>query len=456
MSMTYKRSTEHQVKCGLCSRKVTKKDFKAHVKNCHSVDIVVESLKFVSIEKFRKWKASLEQDTDIKFIRKCGKIVGSPDVIRFYCHQSKCYTECGKHQIERRKVIEAYCPANIKLVVFPNGKCSVRFVKTHIGHLNVYYPSGFIKKVDENIVDINQNDSALNEVLEKMGTVMKNSGSFNVDVWIESLKKSCCVLFYKAKGSIIEECRYLAYNDFILIVMSPAQRRVLQKKDFDFIYVGGTRNIDTNGYELITLMIVDDTQQSFPCAFFISNRVDEVVLNFFFSFVKETCGKLLPNFFMSDINGMYFDAWISIMNMLVSMEWLYTENSVKTDWKKNQTKIKSAKKRNEIYELLTKIMSENNEDSFDQLIDSLKTKLTDDSELVEYDKYITDNYLDHCSNWAYCYRKKYGGTSDADERKKIESDLYDLLKKIDSIDSKDLNILKYGIYMIKASMSKGN
>lgn len=81
----------------------------------------------------------------------------------------------------------------------------------------------------------------------------------------------------------------------------------------DCICVDGTHGLNSYGFELHTLLVVDDIREGYPCAFLISNRNDSGVMKIFFSCVKEHIGKKMqPQVFMSDMADAYYNAWLQV------------------------------------------------------------------------------------------------------------------------------------------------
>ncbi|GFV99047.1 uncharacterized protein TNCV_1510251 [Trichonephila clavipes] len=150
----------------------------------------------------------------------------------FVCHRSGDYISKGKGlrhlKTQGSNKIDGYYPAEIKVFVSETG-------------------SNAIKHKDD-------------------GT--------SVDAWVNEVetKNDSCILFYKPQGVTSAMYPELKSDDFVLI-MNDAQCEML-KKYVSHICIDGTHG--TNGYdfELITLLILDDVRQGFPCSFFISNRTD--------------------------------------------------------------------------------------------------------------------------------------------------------------------------------------
>ncbi|KAF0761125.1 MULE domain-containing protein [Aphis craccivora] len=97
-------------------------------------------------------------------------------------------------------------------------------------------------------------------------------------------------------------------------------------------------------------------REGFPCAFMISNHIDEAVLTIFYSKIKSLTGQLQPNVFMSDMAESFFNAWI--VEMKHPKHRLYCTWHVDRAWRKNLIKIKSKDKQCETYKLLRTLLHE--------------------------------------------------------------------------------------------------
>jgi len=59
-------------------------------------------------------------------------------------------------------------------------------------------------------------------------------------------------------------------------------------------------------FNLTTILILDDMREGYPCAFMISNRVDEAVLTILFSPIRGLTGQIEPKVFMSYMAECFF------------------------------------------------------------------------------------------------------------------------------------------------------
>ena len=93
--------------------------------------------------------------------------------------------------------------------------------------------------------------------------------SASVGSWVDDMKKlevDNPVLLYKEQGVEMEDA---GVNDFVLAIMSPIQRRMLQRFGSDRICVDSTHGMTGYDFELTTLLVVDEYDEGFPVAFFL-------------------------------------------------------------------------------------------------------------------------------------------------------------------------------------------
>lgn len=169
-SVPTKKST-HQ--CPLCSLDVTKKTFSEHFQDVHNIQIETENLEFRSVEEFTRWKESMENESKSKFVKERGSCKNKYFNEHYYvCHRSGYYVSEGKG-IRRLKMtgsnkIDGICPAGFKVYETLNGKCSVSFRKTHVGHKNevahLNLSTSDLKFVASKIINKKPYNLILNEV----------------------------------------------------------------------------------------------------------------------------------------------------------------------------------------------------------------------------------------------------------------------------------------------------
>ena len=83
----------------------------------------------------------------------------------------------------------------------------------------------------------------------------------------------------------------------------------------DCICVDGTHGLNGYGFELHTILVLDDLREGYPSAFLISNKNNTEVMKIFFSQVEEKIEKKIkPRVFMSDMADAYYNAWVQVMH----------------------------------------------------------------------------------------------------------------------------------------------
>jgi len=68
--------------------------------------------------------------------------------------------------------------------------------------------------------------------------------------------------------------------------MNNYQQSMLEKYVHDVIYIDETHGMNSYHFNVTTLLVLDDVREGLPCAFMISNRIDETVLKIFYSKIK--------------------------------------------------------------------------------------------------------------------------------------------------------------------------
>lgn len=82
------------------------------------------------------------------------------------------------------------------------------------------------------------------------------------------------------------------------------------------VCIDGTHGLSRyRGWELTTLLVKDETKAGFPVAFMISNRKDQKIQEIFLGALKQKMGEdIKTEYFMSDDDVKYYNAWIKTMN----------------------------------------------------------------------------------------------------------------------------------------------
>ncbi|GFQ75527.1 MULE domain-containing protein [Trichonephila clavata] len=88
-------------------------------------------------------------------------------------------------------------------------------------------------------------------------------------------------------------------EDFLLVIMNASQKDMLKFYGNDTICLDFTHGINAYGFDLATLLVLDDKREGFPAAFILSNRQDSTALKLAFAAIKEhAC--IAPKVLMTD------------------------------------------------------------------------------------------------------------------------------------------------------------
>lgn len=101
--------------------------------------------------------------------------------------------------------------------------------------------------------------------------VRDQDDGISVETWVAEMQQgdnSCVVFFFKQQGVPSNNYPELDINDFILVIMNPAQIQMLKQYGQDVICMDGTHGTNAYNFELTTVLVLDDLRQGFPCAFF--------------------------------------------------------------------------------------------------------------------------------------------------------------------------------------------
>ncbi|GFU35378.1 uncharacterized protein NPIL_20801 [Nephila pilipes] len=254
--------------CLVCHGNFKKREIIFHFKNAHDIDMDHTELELNSFNDFLAWKAEIENNTKSKFISYSTKHINIHGAKYYYfrCHRSGNFMLESK---DERKNIASKIAAKIPL---DNILDEIRNSISDAGIERVH----LLTKKDLHNIEKSFNLTS--------NSVKHENDGVSVDMWVRKMQNSenPCILLYKTQGSTCMQYSFLKENDFVLIIMTEAQGEILKKFSSDCICIDGTHGVNGYGFELVTLLTIDDLRQGFPCAFLISNQCDQPVLSIFF------------------------------------------------------------------------------------------------------------------------------------------------------------------------------
>ncbi|XP_050506518.1 uncharacterized protein LOC126884577 isoform X1 [Diabrotica virgifera virgifera] len=431
-----------KLKCALCQYiNSGRENLISHYRSDHFINTENNYLEFDTCEDFESWKCKVEEETFSSFVKMYGsKKTSNCTTTNYNCHRSGIYKKKGmnirKLKIQGSNKINGYCPARINVKLMDNEKYIVNFCQTHVGHnpeqdLSHLFLSQSDKhnvaakiaaKIPFQIILDEIRDSVSNSHLERLhllkrkdlyniekcfnlcsSSVRHENDAISVDAWVNEMKSSECVLLYKPQETICQENPELQYEDFFLIIMTDGQKDLLLRFGEDCICIDGTHGLNAYGFELHTILVLDDLREGYPTAFLISNRSDFIGMKMFFQCIKERVGKAIkPKVFMSDMADFYYKSWKQVMQPAEFR--LYCTWHVDKAWRKNLEKVLNKEKKVQVYHMLRTLLQETDSTAFNQLLLNFLKYLKEDSDTLEFAMYFEQYYACKAEQWAYCFR----------------------------------------------------
>ncbi|XP_048526625.1 uncharacterized protein LOC109543670 isoform X1 [Dendroctonus ponderosae] len=381
-----------------------------HFEGNHNIVIQEQLLQFSSEDLFDGWKSETEKKTISSFVKNYSKKSSLGITTKFICNRSGNYVPKNTKRLRILKTqgtnkINAFCPASMKLVVDNEGKCSVKYIETHIGHINelghVFLSPVERAQIAEKIALKIPFEEILNEVRDSVtnsslnrshlltrkdlyniensfklqtDSIRNSNDCVSVKAWIhEFIEKDDIYVFYKSQGM---------YGS-------------------DVICIDATHGAKNCNLELITLLVLDNMRQGFPCAFCITNRTDKEALHIFFSYIQNWTGKICPNIFMSDMSDAFYNAWLEVMEKPRLR--LYCTWHVDRAWRENLNKIRNKNIRVLIYKKLRSLLEEKDQVAFLGMLNGFYQQISTERDTEKFGKYFL-NYMKNYELWASCHR----------------------------------------------------
>nr|XP_021000791.2 uncharacterized protein LOC107452923 [Parasteatoda tepidariorum] len=355
--------------------KGSKKDLKIHFEADHDIDIEEETLPFESENDFVAWKAKLENDNAVSYVKERGVAHTTTGVEKqfFICNRSGYYKYKGKGlrhlKTQGSRKINGYCPAGFTVNSSADG-CLLKYIKTYIGHTNeighlslteeersffaakIATGISFNKILDgvrDNIppsgirrVHLLTNKDLHNIQMEfEVEAFGLKSDAASIDLWVNH-KDNKDALFYKFQENHCPKHQNLQSYDFVLIIMTEAQKEMLTKYAPECIYIDSTHGTNAYDFQLTTLLVLDDMRQGPPCDFMISSKVNQDTCAVLFNEIKDVLGDISTAIFMSDMADSYYNAWLLTFHTIPTNR-LYCAWHVDNAWRNNLNKIKNDK-----------------------------------------------------------------------------------------------------------------
>lgn len=224
------------------------------------------------------------------------------------------------------------------------------------------------------------------------------------------------ILIYKPFGEDIVigniEMKSLPdFHDLFLFgFQTREQRDCLKEFATKILCVDSTHCTNQYGYQLLNLVVQDETRKSYPVGHLISSRMNEQVLHFFFAAVKEKCPDLVINAVMTDDDNAPWNAIVSVFGSSFTRHLLCTWHVLRAWSCRLRSSTLDTQLRQEMFTALRVILYCNKEPMFRSLIDFFCQKYS--FNCPTFVEYFKSFYCKRVELWAMCFRNfAHGNTN---------------------------------------------
>ncbi|XP_063921912.1 uncharacterized protein LOC135136511 isoform X3 [Zophobas morio] len=351
------------VLCPLCKEGnilKTYENLRNHIEEIHKVSIEHVKFEFCSEQQYEDWRNAEKVDTNYAKYRT--NSCKSYKTINYECNRSNTKGYGSNYCKRTEKAggtikIHGVCPSKLIVKIYNDGKITVDYWKTHVGHQKDELRSKHLSAVEKNMV-------------------------------IEKLKSGVSV------DRILEDARKLEM---------PKLERINLLNRKDVAYLSTKHNIegrrDKNEMVAAALKVREWNREGKNFAFFFK---PEGALRI------KMQQDIKPEYFMSDDDPKYYNAWIKVMTnkpQRLLCSWHIVKN-----WNIQGKKIHDVTMRKQMKQEMKRILNETNEKKFIELKDAYLNKLQEANEL-DFANYLLRYYFqdeDRIRMWAHCYRKNAG------------------------------------------------
>lgn len=130
------------LKCPLCDDYLkTYTLFDEHLMEKHKVVLIRKKLDFANFKSFQEWKLSEEGDTQSSYILSLSSSRNGQKTLKYKCHRSGRFIprpqksdKARKPKLKGTNKMNSICPSRLTVTQKANGKVTVEYVSTHVGH----------------------------------------------------------------------------------------------------------------------------------------------------------------------------------------------------------------------------------------------------------------------------------------------------------------------------------
>ncbi|XP_077967612.1 uncharacterized protein LOC120326329 [Styela clava] len=451
-----------------------------HLQTVHGFAQPKSTFRFRLEEDFFEWLSRIEDKNHCSYMRRRGWQTNKNEskTTSYYCHRGGLYiSSASKKQTKQQGTCKTgvECTSSLKVTSWPmhNNLIEVEAYLEHYGHsfelghtrihwrdrkeIELKLKSGMSRhKILDEIRGSLDQSTGLSRVhlvslqdiynIEKKCGIRASRGRYcsesgiTAQAWIEGMQHSednPVLLIKYQQESATEKYSNLREDDFLLILQTPLQSKMLQKHGpRQFMCVDATNgspsaadvNVkDNHAFQLFALEVLipdeNHNKESYPVAWCVSNRKDGEVLRIFFECIKENLHgfTLTPGYLFVPPVGVsgghdWFQIWCSTFG--AGPRKLLSSWHVLDEWKSVlQSKCAATfhldSERSRVITNFETVLRETSGYHFIKLINECLADLKSNYMTEPLASYFESNYMSQAELWASAYRTDAANSADS-------------------------------------------
>ena len=402
-----------------------------HYREHHNKEINIYSRNFTVFHEFEEWKECHEVETMASFVLNCSpKQRDDYLVYYYYCNRTGQYITKGKGKrslkLQGSSKLGYHCTAYMKVREHTSGTevCDFHNHEKQLGHLLLNESSRKIiaAKLSEGVSISSILDYIRDNVEEQMGRrelisrqdihnirrqyniegiELHANDAQSVSLWVKGINDQCMdssdnpILLYKPQG-VESECELqgaLNKEDFCICIQTSFQRDMLIKFGTDTVCMDSTHGTNVYNFNLTTLLVLDEFGEGIPVAWMVCNREDAVALKPFLKKVKEKCGDICTNFFMSDDANNFYNAWREVFTVSNTKKLLCAWH-IDKNWRKGlHHYVATSTEQANVYHHLRVLLIETDINTFRQRLQQFISWLSSREDFSDFLQYFQKEYV---------------------------------------------------------------
>ena len=415
----------------------TAQDLIQHLNSFHGHGLKIQTETFDNWEEFVKWKEIEEKMGKSWFVKQRGdRRAKYHKTSWFYCNRTGEYESKGKGKRSLKSQgtskTGCSCPAFITARTdAATGEVKAEFCLTHVGHRKDIAHSRMSKEMRSCIAAKLAQGVQMNAIMDyirdsqadpltrdhlttrldlhnikhqyNISCMQKDQDDANsIMYWVAEMEREDhnSVLCFKSQGDISSHAG-IESNDFLLGIQTEFQHEMFVKHATKLVCVDATHGTNSYDFQLITVLVIDDYDEDIPVAWLISNKESADVLSVFFESIRERCGDVKTEIFMSDDAEAYHNAWASTFSRPDKK--LLCSWHVDRSWRRKIAEhIKDKEQQAEVYAAFKGLQNETSEAGFRRSLQHVLPWLKGISEPMA--SYFEKEYAKRPREWASCFR----------------------------------------------------